>query len=466
MRIGNHSLSSSARARVIIIAWLGLGAWLGLASSALAQAPAASSTGGLDEYVVKPDSSYAWKKVVDRKTPIGTAHDLELTSQTWRGIVWKHGLRIHEPAELKHKDVCLLFISGGRIGEGPRDRESPMCFDLANRCGARVALLNQVPNQPLLGGRNEDDLISETFVEYLKSGEKDWPLLLPMVKSAVRAMDAVQSWSKEEGTAPIERFVVTGASKRGWTTWLTSAVASKRVIALAPMVIDTLNMPVQMKRQKAIWGKPSEQIEDYNRRGLLEAMETEKGKILWRMVDPLSYLPRIPQPKMLIHGTNDPYWTQDAMNVYWKDVPGEKHCVYLPNAGHGLDQNREYAVQAISALLLTAANGKTLPKVSWRHDNAEDGKLRLTVKSAPKPVSATMWIAETSSRDFRKSKWESRSMKIGQDAVTGEIARPADANLALFADLRYRLDGVEFHLSTQIREANSTEPLPEGDTGP
>ena len=45
-----------------------------------------------------------------------------------------------------------------------------------------------------------------------------------MVKSAVRAMDAVEQCVEREWSHKVETFTVTGASKRGWTTWLTGAV--------------------------------------------------------------------------------------------------------------------------------------------------------------------------------------------------------------------------------------------------
>ena len=49
-----------------------------------------------------------------------------------------------------------------------------------------------------------------------------------------------QDWLHAFGDVADE-FTVTGASKRGWTTWTIGAV-DKRVKAMAPLVLDCLNM--------------------------------------------------------------------------------------------------------------------------------------------------------------------------------------------------------------------------------
>jgi PhoPQ-activated pathogenicity-related protein len=135
--------------------------------------------------------------------------------------------------------------------------------------------------------RTEDALIAYTFDQYLKTGEKDWPLLLPMVKSTVRGMDAMQSIVREKwGAHRVVHGV--GRVKRGWTAWLTAAV-DKRVMAVAPMVIDVLNMGAQMDHQRETWGEVSEEIRDYAALDLPTRLKTERGQELLSMVDPFSY---------------------------------------------------------------------------------------------------------------------------------------------------------------------------------
>ena len=60
-----------------------------------------------------------------------------------------------------------------------------------------------------------------------------------MTKAAVKAMDAVTEFTAPKG-GKITRYMVAGASKRGWTTWTTAAV-DKRVFAAVPIVMVSLN---------------------------------------------------------------------------------------------------------------------------------------------------------------------------------------------------------------------------------
>jgi PhoPQ-activated pathogenicity-related protein len=143
-----------------------------------------------------------------------------------------------------------------------------------------------VPNQPLVfaddpgNQRHEDAIIAYTFDKFLKTQDGTWPLLLPMAKSAVRAMDTVQDHIAKVGGGKlkINSFVVAGGSKRGWTTWLTAAV-DKRVKAIAPCVIDVLNMGPQMQHHYAAYGFYSKAIGDYEQMKVLNRSPRQPGSL-------------------------------------------------------------------------------------------------------------------------------------------------------------------------------------------
>ena len=219
----------------------------------------------LDDYVAAPDASYSYNVTKTVPGPGYTAYIIEMTSQTWRSedevdrTLWKHWLTIIKPNSAT-SDTALLWINGGSNRRSMPDSPDKMLAGIALTANAVVADVKQVPNQPLTfpdggGPRSEDGIIAYTFVKFLSTGDATWPLLLPMVKSAVRAMDTVQKHLKslDTGAMEINQFVVSGGSKRGWTTWLTAAV-DKRVVAIAPAVIDVLNMDEQMAHHFAAYG--------------------------------------------------------------------------------------------------------------------------------------------------------------------------------------------------------------------
>jgi len=405
----------------------------------------------LQDYVAAEDDAFSWNLVKNDRTDDFLTYDIDLTSQVWQGITWKHALTVFIPANIQHKDTVLLFIMGGSIGGRPGDDDRAMARKLATAAQMPVALLHQVPNQPLLGDRKEDDLISETFLRYLDTKDPTWPLLFPMVKSAVRAMDALQEVAEQKHNTKIERFVVTGGSKRGWTTWL-SAVADKRVAGIAPIVIDTLNLRPQMKHQKETWGAYSEQIADYSLKGLIQVLDEQPENPLWNWVDPYTYRDQLTLPKLIINGTNDRYWVIDAMNLYWKDLVGDKHVLYVPNAGHGLDDGREAALTTLAVFAQRTAMQKTLPDLSWVHDD-DDGKMRLQIKSTETPKAVRLWVAHSDDRDFRPDHWNATPISVNEAGdYVAHVDKPASGQVAFFAEATYEFGPLQYGLSTQIRQ--------------
>ncbi|MFN9719622.1 MAG: PhoPQ-activated pathogenicity-related family protein [Planctomycetota bacterium] len=403
------------------------------------------------EYVAKPEPDFAWELAQTMSVGKNQVHRLELTTQKWQEIVWKHALFVYEPEQLVHKDHMILFVTGGGIGNIPQEKDLGLGIALANFAGARVATLHQVPNQPLLGNRVEDDLITETWLKYLETGDSSWPLLFPMTKSAIKAMDALEQFSVDQYQQPINGFVITGASKRGWTSWLTSAV-DKRIIATAPIVIDVLNFPVQMQHQKKTWGFYSEQIEDYTSKGLVREDGIPKGgreAELWRMMDPFTYRSRITMPKLLVVGANDRYWSVDAMSLYFDDLIGSKHIHRAPNAGHGLDDGKEHALRTIAVFFRHATAGKTLPELTWKA-NVTDASVGLAMSPAGTPQAVRLWTARSSTNDFRESKWSSEDLMRSGDIFHGVSKKSGDERVAVYGEAQYDYEGVPYSICTLV----------------
>ncbi|HEV7222879.1 MAG TPA: PhoPQ-activated protein PqaA family protein [Pirellulales bacterium] len=441
--------------------WLGLLSFGGAAAGE--QAVAEEKALPLAAYVAKPDESYRWVKRREGMLGENAYVELTLTSQTWREIVWKHQLFILKPKHVRNPSQALLLIGGGSWRDelaapidpkaaggqaAPLPKEAALLATLANEIGSPTAVLLHVPQQPLFDGKKEDEIISYTFEQYLKTGDATWPLLLPMVKSAVRGMDAVQQFAEQNWQTKIERFTVTGASKRGWTAWLTAAV-DLRVQAIAPMVIDVLNMGPQMKHQLETWGKFSEQIEDYTQRGIQASGDTKPGERLRGIVDPYSYRESLIQPKLILLGTNDRYWTLDALNLYWNDLQGEKHVLYVPNQGHKL-ADPERVVGSIAALHRQAAGELAFPKLDWKLD-ADDEMLRLRLESSAAPAQALVWIAASPTRDFRDAKWSSEKLELVDGAYRYEMPLPPMGHAALFGELKFKGDSLPYYLSTNVK---------------
>jgi PhoPQ-activated pathogenicity-related protein len=417
----------------------------------LATAVHGTAHADLFDYLRRPDPSFRWEKRGEKRVDGVIVVDLHLVSQTWQGIVWEHRLQWFVPEQPTYPDFCLLLNTGG----GGNVSEEKLGIDAARSTGHAFAILYHIPNQPLYDGLVEDALIVRTWQKFVETGDETWPLHFPMAKAVLRAMDTLQASAKTDTRPQPNRFAIMGASKRGWTTWLVGASGDRRVVGIVPMVIDTLNLTAQLPHQlEAYQGTLSEQIDDYTRGGFAKPLTTDREKRLVQIVDPYTQRHRLRLPKLLILGTNDRYWAQDALNLYWDGLEGQKSVLYVPNSGHGLeDRPRVYAT--LFAFSRSVAGRKPWPKLRWRFEPARlpQSPLAQTLHvSSDVPMDAVRLFTTTSAtKDFRDSEWSFIEQRGTTRHAALNIAPPATGNAVTFAEAVYTIDGQSFTLSTQLR---------------
>ncbi|MBV9200164.1 MAG: PhoPQ-activated pathogenicity, partial [Alphaproteobacteria bacterium] len=256
-----------------------------LNSSAISFAGGREET-ALDRYVAAADSNYEYRLLNTVGGEGYTAHVVELTSQQWRTPqevdrpIWKHWLTIVRPEHVA-TGTSLLIVSGGS-NDKPPPQINPVLTQIASATASVVSEIRMVPNQPLVftddgRKRTEDGITVYSWQKFLTTGDETWPIRLPMTKSVVRAMDTITSIcaSPEGGGTAVDKFVVAGASKRGWTAWTVAAVDG-RVVAIIPAVIDLLNLKASFEHHYRAYGFWAPAIAEFERSGITEWANTPR----------------------------------------------------------------------------------------------------------------------------------------------------------------------------------------------
>ena len=361
-----------------------------------------------------------------------------LQSQVWRGMLWEHDVLVVEPAEAEFTDRAVIFVTGDYKPDldDTGDLSISDYLLISKKFSTPLVVLGDIPNQPIFGLR-EDDLIAHTFLQYIETHEEDLPILFPMVKSVVSTMDMI------EKLMGIKKYAVTGASKRGWTTWLT-AVVDERVFAIIPIVFDNLNFPQQFEHQIQMYGQYSQMLKPYTSRGLAEMISSKTGQELLNAVDPYSYKERLTMPKLIINATNDQYWTVDSAALYFNDLKGQNFILYVPNNNHGI-KNIPYVLDNTSSFLKLVIAGK-LPRVVWSSE--ESG---ITVSQSEGLKEVYMWRAVSDTTDFRKSIW----VRIPQNPTGGlyhvDPEPPSGKHIAYYLELVLEIDGLTLNVCTPVK---------------
>jgi PhoPQ-activated pathogenicity-related protein len=442
-----------------------------LAALALPLAAASQET-ALDRYVHAPDSSYKYELVNTISGEGYKAFVIELTSQTWKPpieadrSVWKHWLTIVRPEQVNYS-TGFLYITGGSNKDKAPEKIDALISDLALTTHSVVAELRMVPNQPLTfpdGTKPdmvEDQFIAYTWDKFLRTGNEMWPARLPMTKSAVKAMDAVTSFMKSDagGNVNVETFMVAGGSKRGWTTWTTAAV-DKRVVAIAPMVIDLLNNAKSFEHHYRAYGFYSPAVKDYESLGIMKWTGTPQFNALMKIEEPYEYRNRLTMPKYIVNAGGDQYFLPDSSRFYFDDLKGEKYLRYVPNTDHSL-RNSD-ARQGLIAYYDAFLRKQERPNFFWKFE--DDGSIKVTTTTKPSEVK--LWQANNPEhRDFRLVSigpaYKSTTLEEQKDGIyIGKVPKPEKGWTAYFVELAFPSGGkYPMKFTTAVRVNPDTLPF-------
>jgi PhoPQ-activated pathogenicity-related protein len=426
----------------------------------------------LDRYVAAPDPNYKYELVSTTSGDGFTSYVLSMTSQQWRTKdevdrpIWTHWLMIVKPDTVKTQ-TGFLYISGGSNNDKAPPGPDPMLFQLAVATGSVTSELRMVPNQPLVFAgetklRTEDAIIAYTWDKFLRGGDDNWPLRLPMTKAAVRAMDTVTSFCKSAagGNVTVDKFVVSGGSKRGWTTWTTAAV-DPRVVAIVPFVIDLLNIVPSFEHHYRAYGFWAPAVQDYQHMDIMERTNTPRYRELMKIVEPYSYRDRLTMPKYMINATGDQFFLPDSSQFYYDDLKGEKYLRYVPNTNHSLKGSD--ARESMQAFYEAFLAGSPRPKFSWKFES--DGSIK--VESETKPTEVRLWQATNpKARDFRLDTIGKAYTSVvledrGNGTYVGTVPKPASGWTAYFVEMTYPgVAKTPFKFTTGVRVIPDILPFP------
>jgi len=381
----------------------------------------------LINYVNTPDPAFKWFDMNNTiKTKAFTLYTLNVTSQTWltpedfvgtNGYLWQHQVTCIVPTLLEHFGVAGIYVTGGSQEQTPPGLSSEdveVATVLALESNTVVCSLFQVPNQdiqfandPSHRKRGEDALVAYSWLNFINAGfdsaASKYIVNLPMTKSVSATMTAIQQWAPTiNPLLKPTRFMIAGASKRGWTTWLIGA-SDKRVVGIAPIVMDMLNFYENVKHMPYAYGGWTFAFKDYCDAQITKYIDTPQLQALANVVDPLMYKAQLTMPKLVIDATGDEFFMPDDDYFWWGNLTGDTYRLMAQNAEHSEATGIFELLNGVHGFYDSLILGQSRPSLDWTI--GDDGTIAATTNKQPKAVK--LWHANTTTvnqhtrRDFR-----------------------------------------------------------------
>jgi len=470
----------------------------------------------IDDYVWREDGAYNWVELTQyykegRSEYFGgegfrfSGYLLNVTSQRWltdadfsesseMKSLWWHYLVVVVPHDVQYTRNATMWITGGSNYKAQWSLNSPptlededvfLTMTLAISTHTVAGALFNIPSEhikfatdPIQKSRGEDAIIAFTWDHFLKYPDQpDWLVRFPMVKGALKSMDAMTDFAAKkfpEQNLQLDYYTVSGASKRGWTTWLCGAVDPNRVKVIIPVVLDAINFQKVEHHQWQSYGGWTFALQDYLDMDIMSRLDDPNMLLLSQNEDPYFFRDRLTMPKLVINAVLDEFQQPDDTRYWWNDMPEPKHFLMIPNAEHSMASGILEVVPAISQYVQHHLKGEVVPEFKWTINNST-GEIVATLNEHGVVHEARVfyayscgfnhWDNDKMRRDFRvammdnpctcgilsdgtcanlQSLWSSKTLEQGKDKLgrrtySAKLDAPGDGRwVAYMIDITYK----------------------------
>jgi len=344
----------------------------------------------------------------------------KLNSQTWtlQGSVcpgrWQHGVDIYIPDSARDKNA-LIVVNSGSNDDGTGNPVAPNNFtqdqlvQIAMATKTIVISVSNVPNQKLTyqGATEplaEDNSVAWSWKLFINDASKyqNASLHIPMSAAVSQALRLAKI---ELASQNITKFIVTGASKRGWAAWLT-AISDNDVVAIVPFAMDLLGTQESLKHMYHSYGNNWPiAFHPYYQQEIDKHIDTNEFANLMKIEDPLSYLSgemssRLNIEKYIINASGDDFYVPDNSRFYYDKLPEPKSLRVVENSTHhGI---LSVTVPSLITFINRYQEKKKLPEISEVVASDDNKSKKLKVHFSEQPSQVLQWTAHNPvNRDFR-----------------------------------------------------------------
>ncbi|KAI3379159.1 hypothetical protein SNEBB_001484 [Seison nebaliae] len=367
----------------------------------------------LENYVFKKDLNFQWSMERKYTLPGRDIYILNITSQKWLNeslitpALWQHYAYVAVPHNIEIKHTVLIYMEP-RI----RSADLPSIDDFGVAEISEFALINgmiavDLKNVPIPGVkfhddptkkiRYEDEILEYSWLKYFQTKDVNFIPLLPMVKSVVNTMTALQEFGRLYLRYDIHHYIPTGQSKRGYTSLLAAAI-DPRVTHLIPIVYNLIDMEkISSSTHKALGGNVQGTSED-------EGSDYAMNKYLVKIIDPLYYNEKYEDKSILfITASSDRYVLPDNEPIFWNEFNGNKFLSRIPNCDHFIKGHKLRLWDVIGAFV-SRISQKNLPSISWEMKRNGSEECLEVIANDESPIMVEAFLAHShsnKSRDFR-----------------------------------------------------------------